>query len=151
MMSRSLIEAAKFAVDLAPAPIEKSWIIEGNPVAQNRVLFHSQDGLAQTIVWQCSEGKFNWYYDFDETVFILEGSIVLENDNMPPTRFGPGDVIVFNNGAHARWHVEGHVRKLAFCRKPQPYILGLAGRVMSKISRVIFRSEPGRHALLANS
>src|ERR1700757_1002162 len=121
-MSRSLIEAAKFAVDLAPAPIEKSWIIEGNPVAQNRVLFNSHDGLAQTIVWQCSEGKFNWYYDFDETVFILEGSIVLENDTMPPTRFGPGDVIVFNNGAHAKWHVEGHVRKLPFCRKPQPYL-----------------------------
>lgn len=150
-MSRSLIEAAKFAVDLAPAPIEKSWIIEGNPVAQNRVLFNSQDGLAQTIVWQCSEGKFNWYYDFDETVFILEGSIVLENDNMPATRFGPGDVIVFNNGAHARWHVEGHVRKLAFCRKPQPYLLSLVGRVVSKVSRLIFRSEPNRHTLLANT
>ena len=56
----------------------------------------------------------------DETILILEGSIVLESDAMPPTRYGPGDVIFFREGAHAKWHVESKVRKLAFCRKTQP-------------------------------
>ena len=150
-MSRSLIEAAKFAVDLAPAPIEKSWIIEGNPVAQNRVLFNSHDGLAQTIVWQCSEGKFNWYYDFDETILILEGSIVLESDTVPPTRYGPGDVVFFRDGAHAKWHVEGHVKKLAFCRKTQPVLLGFALRVFSKIKRTLMPAGKRQPASLMGS
>jgi uncharacterized cupin superfamily protein len=103
-MSRSLIETGNLVVNLTPRPIEPSWIIEGNPVAQRCVLSESADGLASTMVWECSEGKFNWYYDFDETVLILEGSIVLESDTMPPTRYGAGDYIFFRDGAHARWH-----------------------------------------------
>src|ERR1700732_2152927 len=127
-MSRALIETAKLVVNLTPRPIEPSWIIEGNPVAQSCVLSKSADGLSSTMVWECSEGKFNWYYDFDETILILEGGIVLENDAMHPTRYGPGDVIFFKDGAHARWHVEGHVKKLAFCRKTQPVWLRFALR-----------------------
>jgi uncharacterized cupin superfamily protein len=136
-MSRGLIETANLVVDLTPRPIEPSWIIEGNPAAQCSVLSTSADGLASTMIWQCSEGKFSWHYDFDETILILEGSIVLENDTMRPTRYGPGDVIFFKDGAHAKWHVEGHVRKLAFCRRTQPVILGLALRVIAKIKRTL--------------
>ena len=123
-MSRALIEIAKLTVDLTPRPIEPSWIIEGKPDATWCVLSKSADGLASTMVWHCTAGKFNWYYDFDETILILEGGIVLESDSMPPTRYGPGDVIFFKDGAHARWHIESHVKKLAFCRKTQPVWLG---------------------------
>jgi uncharacterized protein len=150
-MSRGLIETANLTVNLAPRPIDPSWIIEGHPVAQCSVLSKSADGLASTMVWQCSEGKFNWYYDFDETILILEGSIVLENNSMNPTRYGPGDVIFFKDGAHARWHVEGHVRKLAFCRKTQPVLLGLALRVVSKIKRILMPSGRRQPASLMGS
>lgn len=136
-MSRALIETGNLVVDLTPRPIEPSWIIEGNPEAKWCVLSQSADGLASTMVWECNEGKFNWYYDFDETILILEGSIVLENDTMRPTRYGPGDVIFFKDGAHAKWHVEGRVKKLAFCRKTQPVLLGFALRVFSKIRRTL--------------
>src|ERR1700730_13836685 len=136
-MSRTLIETANLAVNLTPAPIEPPRIMEGNPVAQNCVLSKSADGLALTLVWECSKGKFNWYYDVDETILILEGAIVLESDTMRPTRYGPGDVIFFKDGAHARWHVEGRVKKLAFCRKTQPDLLGFALRVVSKIKRTL--------------
>jgi len=139
-MSRAPIETTNLDVKLTPKPIEPSWIIEGHPVAQWCVLSKSADGLASTMVWECSEGKFNWHYDFDETILILEGSIVLENDAMPPTRYGPGDVIFFRHGAHARWHVEGRVRKLAFCRTTQPLILGFALRVFNKIRRILLAS-----------
>jgi uncharacterized cupin superfamily protein len=135
-MSRALIEIAKTTVDLTPRPIEPSWIIEGKPDARWCVLSQSADGLASTMVWHCTEGKFNWYYDFDETILILEGGIVLESDTMPPTRYGPGDVIFFKDGAHARWHVEGYVKKLAFCRKTQPVWLGFALRVVLKLKKI---------------
>jgi len=149
-MSRSLIEAGNLVVNLTPRPIEPSWIIEGKPDAQWCVLSKSADGLASTMVWECSEGKFNWYYDFDETILILEGSIVLENDAMSPTRYGPGDVIFFKDGAHARWHVEGRVRKLAFCRKTQPVLLGFALRVFSKIKRTLLPAAKRQTASLAS-
>jgi EutQ-like cupin domain len=71
MISR--IEVAHTAVDLTPSPIEPSWIIKGNPVAQSALLTKSSDGLAWTMVWQCSEGSFHWHYDLDETILILKG------------------------------------------------------------------------------
>jgi uncharacterized protein len=73
-----------------------SWIIEGNPEACSR---HS-------LIWSCTAGKFNWYYDLDETIMIVEASIVLESEGMPPKRYGVGDVIFFRDGEHAKWHVE---------------------------------------------
>jgi uncharacterized protein len=150
-MSRSLIETANLVVNLAPRPIEPSWIIEGNPVAQCCILSQSADGLATTMVWRCTEGKFNWYYDFDETILILEGSIVLESDTMAPTRYGAGDVVFFRDGAHAKWHVEGHVKKLAFCRKTQPVLLGFALRVFSKIKRTLMPAGKRQPASLIGS
>jgi len=135
-MSRALIEIARTTVDLTPRPIEPSWIIAGKPEASWCVLSKSADGLASTMVWHCTEGKFDWYCDFDETILILEGAIVLESDTMPPTRYGPGDVILFKDGAHARWHVEGFVKKLAFCRKTQPVWLGFALRVLLKLKKM---------------
>jgi uncharacterized protein len=150
-MSRNLIETGNLVVNLTPRPIEPSWIIEGNPVAQWHVLSQSADGLASTMVWECSEGKFNWYYDFDETVLILEGSIVLENDTMGPTRYGPGDVIFFKDGAHAKWHVEGRVRKLAFCRKTQPVWLGFALRVFLKLKKILLPADERQGASLMGS
>jgi len=141
-MPRALIEIAKTTIDLAPRPIEPSWIIEGKPESSSCVLSKSADGLAFTMVWHCTEGKFNWYYDFDETILILEGGMVLESDTMPPTRYGPGDVIFFRDGAHARWHVESHVKKLAFCRKTQPVWLGFALRFVGKLKRMLL--PPGK-------
>ncbi len=137
IMSRTLIEVGNTTVSLSARPIEPSWILEGDPVAQSAVLSSSADGLASTIVWQCSAGKFEWFYDFDETILILEGAVVLESSTMSPTRFGPGDVVFFKDGAHATWRVEGHVRKLAFCRKTQPYLLGFVARVISKLKRMM--------------
>lgn len=147
----ALIETTNLVAKLAPSPIDPSWIIEGDPVAQSCMLSQSSDGLACTIVWECSEGKFNWYYDFDETILILEGSIVLESDTMSATRYGPGDVVFFRNGAHARWHVEGRVRKLAFCHTTQPYLLGFALRAFNKIKRIMFLSEKRGGASLAST
>jgi len=116
--------------------IEPSWIIEGNPVSHSHILSTSADGTASTIIWSCTEGRFNWYYDFDETIMILEGSIVLESDGLPPKRYGAGDVIFFRDGAHAKWHVEGYVKKIAFCRKTNPALIGLMVRVVNKLKRM---------------
>ena len=150
-MSRAMIETTNLVVNLTPRPIEPSWIIEGNPVAQSCVLSKSEDGLASTMVWECSEGKFNWYYDFDETILILEGSIVLESDTMKPTRYSAGDVVFFRDGAHARWHVEGRVRKLAFCRTTQPMLFGFALRAFNKLKRTLLPSGKRQTASLVGS
>ena len=147
-MPRSLIEIARLTFDLTPRPIEPSWILEGRPEATWCILSQSADRLATTMVWHCTAGKFNWFYDYDETVLILDGSIVLESDGMPPTRYTAGDVIFFRDGAHAKWHVEGHVKKLAFCRKTSPLWFGFALRVLVKLKKVFLPSGSRQPASL---
>jgi uncharacterized cupin superfamily protein len=83
-MSRELIEIGNTDVELTPRPIMSSWIIEGDPQASGCELPKSADRVASTIVWHCTAGKFNWYY---ETILILEDGIVLESDTMKPTRY----------------------------------------------------------------
>jgi len=150
-MPFALIEASHCNVDLKPSPIEPSWIIEGNPEASSHALSTSADGAASTLIWSCTAGKFKWYYDSDETVVILEGSIVLESDGMPPKRHGVGDVIFFRDGAYAKWHVEGYVKKLAFFRKTNPLGLGLAVRAVNKLRRSLFAPGGRRAARLLDA
>ncbi len=107
-------------VELKPAPIDPDWIRAGTPVARNALLSTSRDGTACTLVWDCTPGAFEWHYEVDETIHILEGSIVLDDGFAPPRRLGPGDVVLFPQGAVVRWTVETHVRKIAFLRRPLP-------------------------------
>lgn len=137
-MPLALIETDHCDVEdaLTPSPIKPSWIIEGKPEARSRLLSRSACKTAETLIWSCTEGKFNWYYNLDETVMILEGSIVLEGAGMPPKRYGVGDTIFFRKGAHAKWHVEKYVKKIAFCRMYNPFPLGLAIRTVNNLNKL---------------
>jgi hypothetical protein len=59
-------------------------------------------------------------------------------------------VIFFKDGAHAKWHVEGRVRKLAFCRKTQPVWFGFALRVFLKLKKIMLPADERRAASLAS-
>lgn len=137
-MRLALVETSHCNVDLKPSPIEPSWILEGNPEARSHVLSTSACGTTTTLIWSCTEGKFNWYYDVDETIMILEGSIVLESEGKPPRRYGVGDVILFRDGARVKWHVERPVKKIAFFRQTLPLGLGYAVRAINKVKRMLF-------------
>ena len=142
-MAPSAIEVANLKVKLFPSPINPAWVIEGNPRARSCMLSRSTDEGGWTAVWECTEGKFNWHYGLDETILILEGSIILESDALPRTRYGVGDVILFRKGAHARWHVENYVKKFAFGHTVAPASIAFSVRTLqsckSKLSSLAQR------------
>jgi uncharacterized cupin superfamily protein len=119
MLKNSIIHTDR-DVKLKVSPINPAWILEGEPVARNVILSRSADMTACTIFWDCTAGKFNWHYEFDETVHILEGSVTVSSENSPPKRLEAGDVAFFPVGTVAHWHVENYVRKVAFCRRVLP-------------------------------
>jgi hypothetical protein len=141
-MPLALIETGHCNVDLKPSPIEPSWIIDGRPEARSCHLSTSACGSAMTLIWSCTEGKFNWYYDMEETILILEGSIVLESKEMSPQRYSVGDVIFFHEGARAKWHVESYVKKIAFLRQANPLAIALAARAVNKLKRLSLGNRP---------
>lgn len=138
-------------IDLRAAPIEPSWILEGTPNARNSTLSRSADGLASTLVWDCTAGKFQWIYDIDETIYFLEGTATISDGHGPTKTYKAGDVLFIPRGAILHWHVEHYVRKVAFCRRTTPWIVGFALRAIGKIRRTLLpASGPAPGFLNAN-
>jgi uncharacterized protein len=124
-------------VSLNPSPIYPSWVIEGNPVARNKLLSSSADGTASTLIWDCTAGRFNWFYDADETIYVIEGGVVLRDQAGAVRRLSAGDTIYFPAGARAEWHVEDYIRKIAFCRVPLPRPVVFVKRVFRFLKRLM--------------
>ena len=120
---------------LGPAPIRPSWILEGNPVARNRFLTKSADGAASTYIWDCTAGRFKWHYDIDETVTVVEGSVVVKDQNGDSHKLVAGDTAFFPAGCRAEWTVENYIRKVAILRVPMPKTLLIAKRVYHAFKR----------------
>ena len=120
MASENLIEFAGEPHVLKPLPIRAEWILEGNPLAQAKVLSTSSDRTAKTVIWDCTAGRFNWIYDIDETIYVLEGSVLIKDQTGNSRRVAAGETIFFRAGSQAEWTVEGYIRKIAFFRTPVP-------------------------------
>jgi uncharacterized cupin superfamily protein len=125
MSVESVIRLGASRADLMPSPIRPNWVLEGNPVARNHLLSVSADGNARSYIWDCTAGRFNWFYEADETIYVIEGGVVLK-DGAGTRRLSAGDTIFFPAGAHAEWHVENYIRKFALIRTPLPKPLLLA-------------------------
>ncbi len=140
-MGREIVFATEDG-PLREAAIRPEWILEGKPLARNRVLSQSADRTAMTLVWDCTAGRFRWSYDEDETIRILEGGVTLTLPDGQVRTVGPGDVVFFPKGTQAEWTVDEYVRKLAFFRTPAPAPLALAGRAWRKLGGLLRRSSP---------
>ena len=133
----SIVKLGVGQITLNQAPIRPSWVIEGSPVTRNKVISTSADGTATTFIWDCTAGRFNWFYDVDETIYVIEGSVVVRDWGGTPRRLSAGDTIFFPAGARAEWHVESYIRKIAFCRSPLPRPVVLAKRGLRYIRRLM--------------
>jgi len=145
-----MISNSSTEVSLGSSPINADWILEGNPIARNRVISRSSDSLACTIIWDCTAGKFNWVYDIDETVHILEGSVIVSDGESPPKRLVPGSIAFFPAGTKAHWHVENYVRKIAFCQRPLPPVLQTPISLLRQM-KALLRGQPATGSLMDQS
>jgi uncharacterized protein len=110
--------------DLRDAPIPPDWVIDGQPHARAVDLARSPDGTCTSAQWDCTEGKFHWYFGVEETVHILEGEVLVRDARRREVLMRAGDVAVMPANAWMVWTVERYVRKLAHCRYPVPRPFG---------------------------
>jgi uncharacterized cupin superfamily protein len=146
MNMTATVRSARDPDEWTPSPIQPTWILEGAPAARIQFLSESADGTASTWFWDCTAGRFNWFYSFDETLHILEGGFSLK-DLLSGTarRVTAGDVVYFPQGAQAEWTVDKYVRKLAFCRTALPSYLVTARNVARRVKGAM-RGQAGRSA-----
>lgn len=122
---------------LEPAPIQSEWILAGNPLARGRILSGGTDDRAFTAMWECTEGCFNWFYDIDETIMVLEGNVILEGSSGRRHELTLGDTFYFPAGSKFRWTVPVYVRKLAFIHVPLSPALRRAQGMYRALKRLI--------------
>jgi uncharacterized cupin superfamily protein len=134
-----MIQSGPTKVQLGFSPIRAEWVIGGNPVTNTKLLSTSADGTASTLLWDCSAGRFNWYYDIDETIYFLDGAVSIKDETGAVRQLGAGDWLFFPAGSRAEWTVDNYVRKIAFCRTTLPKPVLLLRRVYRLFKRLIGR------------
>jgi len=91
------------------------------------------------LVWDCTAGRFNWFYDIDETICVVEGSVIVRDHRGSTRKLMAGDTAFFPAGSSAEWTVEEYVRKIAFLRLPLPKSVLLAKRTYHALKRLLGR------------
>ncbi|WP_051471273.1 cupin domain-containing protein [Patulibacter minatonensis] len=99
-----------------PAPIDPATILDGAPVARARTQAGTADGRLSTTVWDCTAGRFTWFFGCDEIVHIVEGSVVVTDEQGRSRTLGVGDVALFEKDTTTTWDVAEYVRKVAIHR-----------------------------------
>jgi uncharacterized protein len=123
MSELKILVAARGSGDLPEMAIDPSWIIEGLPRAQGKVLVQSADKKVSTGLWECSAGRFKWTFVWDEFVHILEGEVTIKQESGPTVTLRPGDTAHFPLGLKTEWLVPHHVRKVFTVRTAEPLVL----------------------------
>jgi uncharacterized protein len=137
MKAQSAIRYEAAGSNLSPSPIYPGWVLEGNPVARNKLVSESADGTASSFIWDCTAGRFNWFYEADETIYVIEGGVVVKELGGAARRLSAGDTILFPAGSRTEWHVEEYVRKFALIRTALPRPLVFARRGYRFLKRII--------------
>jgi uncharacterized cupin superfamily protein len=136
MATENLIEFGTASAVLNPLPIRPSWVLEGSPATRVAVLSSSSDRTAKCIIWDCTAGRFNWIYDQDETIYLIEGSVIIKDPSGREQHLTAGETIFFRAGSRAEWIVEKYVRKFAVIRAPVPKYALLAIRAVRVFRKV---------------
>ena len=98
--------------DLAPAPLDPTWIVDGDPHPRSRPLALDRDRTISATLWDCTTGRFDWHYGPDEIVEILAGEAELTFPSGVITPIRAGDMIYFPGAQVVQWYVPTYVRKV---------------------------------------
>lgn len=98
--------------------VDPGWIREGKPVFRTVETGRSADSRTATGLWDCTgPGTFEWQFDIDETVHILEGEVRIDYRGSQFV-LRPGDVATFHAGTRAVWRVDKYVKKVWMVQDP---------------------------------
>lgn len=132
--------------DLHPSPINPDWILEGDPIARATTLAIAPDNTLSCAVWECHAGSFKWIFGLDEIIQILEGEVVIEeqNEGRKVHTLRAGDTAFFPDGLTTRWTVSNYVKKFAIHRTiPRSFFWRLK-RKMRHLLGLVTKAGAGR-------
>lgn len=61
--------------------------------------------------WEKEPSRFPWFYEKNETCYILEGEATVEDQNGNEITIQKGDWVHFPKGLSCEWEIRKHLRK----------------------------------------
>ena len=98
-------------LELEPAPLDPSAIVEGSPEVSELVLATSPDGRVVRGVWQITPGVIE-DVEADELFVVVSGRATVEVEGGPTLELEPGVVGVLRAGDRAVWRIHETLRKV---------------------------------------
>ena len=68
-------------------------------------------GVESWPIWEKEESEFDWYYDENETCYILEGEVEVTTEDGQKVTIKAGDLVTFPEGLRCRWKIKKRIRK----------------------------------------
>jgi uncharacterized cupin superfamily protein len=115
--------------------IPPEQVLDGMPRFRVRLIHMTSDEKYPTVLWDCTAGKFRWFFDCDEVVHILDGEVIVHEDNGRVSTLRAGDTALFPKGVTNVWEVPSYVRKLAVHRLSAPSPLERLKQSLSGIKK----------------
>jgi uncharacterized protein len=93
-------------------------ILDGIPDARAMFTASSADDRASAGFWSCDVGRYEFVFDYDEFIYLIEGEV--EVIEAPPStkryRLTPGDTAHFPQGITTIWQVHRRMTKYFVAR-----------------------------------
>jgi uncharacterized cupin superfamily protein len=104
------VRYASLPRDMPAISLPEHEILEGAPNATCAFTAQSEDGLATAGFWSCDVGRYEFYFDYDEFIYLIEGEVVVHEPGGSRT-LKKGDTAHFPNGVTTIWEVTQRMTK----------------------------------------
>jgi uncharacterized protein len=114
------VSTARLPATLPSISLPQHEILDGTPDARAMFTAHSADANASAGFWSCDVGRYEFVFDYDEFVYLIEGEVVV-SEAAPSTRtftLLPGDTAHFPQGVTTIWQINRRMTKYFVARAP---------------------------------
>lgn len=105
-------------LDLPSMPLPQEEILEGVPDARCLFTAESADQGACAGFWSCDVGRYEFYFGYDEFVYLIEGEVTVTQVGGRTFSMKPGDTAHFPQGCTAIWAITKKMTKYFVARSP---------------------------------
>src|SRR5262245_30805458 len=106
------VTVAKLVEPLPSISLPQHEILEGTPNAGGLFTASTADRVVTAGFWSCDVGRYEFYFDYDEFVYIIRGEVHVSEVGSPEVKvLAEGDTAHFPSGVTTIWTIKRPLTK----------------------------------------
>jgi uncharacterized protein len=112
------VTVARRPAELPEIRLPAQEILAGQPNAGCLFTAQSADRAATAGFWSCDVGTYEFFFDYDEFIYVVEGELLVEEIGGETHALKEGDTAHFPQGVTTIWRVIRKMTKYFVAREP---------------------------------